>query len=216
MPLSEWKKFISVRMPLAQWNRLIADLTARAEADDAEAQWELGAWLDGGLLDRSGESFAIKPNPKAAIRWFRRSAQAGDASGQIWLANYLSEGRATERDDDEAILWLKRAVRQNYWSAANNIACVYKSKQNHRRAFFWYQRAASMGDDDALVEVGVRFYEATAYGVIRNRRLAISARRFEAATSLNPDAKWPCLGWAEPIVKVAVYGNRTPKLWSYC
>jgi TPR repeat protein len=175
MPLSEWKKFQAVKMPLAKWNKLIADLTAKAETDDAQAQWELGSLLDGGLLDRQSKSFAVKPNQRAAIFWFRRSAQAGNASGQVWLGNYLAAGRATKRDEDEAILWYKRAVRQSDSSAAVNIACVYNDRQDQRRAFFWYQRAAAMDDGDALVEVGIRYYEGR--GVTRNPKRAVSCFR---------------------------------------
>jgi TPR repeat protein len=101
MPLSEWKKLQAVKMPLAKRNKLIADLTARAETDDAQAQWELGSLLDGGLLDRQSESFAVKPNQGAAIFWFRRSAQAGNASGQVSFGNYLAAGRPTKGDEDE-------------------------------------------------------------------------------------------------------------------
>jgi len=169
-------------MPLAKWNKLIADLTARAEANDAQAQWELGSLLDGGLLDRRGESFAVKPNQRVAIRWFRRSAQAGNASGQVSLGNYLAAGRATDRDEDEAILWYKRAVRQSDSSAAVNIACVYNDRQDQRRAFFWYQRAAAMDDGDALVEVGVRYYEGR--GVMRDPKGAVGCFR-EAIQSGN-------------------------------
>jgi TPR repeat protein len=175
MPVSKWRKFQAVKMPLAKWNSLIADLTAKAEAGDAQAQWEIGSFLDGGLLDRRGESFIVKPNRRLAMMWFRRSAQAGNASGQLSLGNYLAAGRATERDEDEAILWYKRAVRQGDSSAAVNIACVYNDRQDQRRAFFWYKRASAMGDGDALVEVGVRCYEGR--GATRDPKRAVGCFR---------------------------------------
>src|SRR6185312_5537831 len=37
-------------------------LTFKAEAGDAQAQWEFGSLLDGGLLDPRGETFSIRPD----------------------------------------------------------------------------------------------------------------------------------------------------------
>lgn len=166
-------------MPLVKWNQIIDDITAKAEAGDAQAQWELGSLLEGGLLDTRGEAFVVRPDKRAASAWLRRSAEAGNASAQICLGNYLS-GR---RDTSQAMIWYRRAVRQGESSAAWNIAQMYADRGNQRRAFFWYQRAASMDDGDALLEVGVRYYQGN--GVLCDPDAALRCFRKVVQRSSN-------------------------------
>ena len=114
MPISKWQKFGAVRMPLIKWNNVIAGLTVKAEAGDAQAQWEFGSLLDGGLLDPRGETFAIRPDKRAALIWFQRSAKAGNPSGQVSLGNY--EGNGVMRDPKGALRCFHKAL-QNAISA---------------------------------------------------------------------------------------------------
>lgn len=162
-------------MPLVKWNQLISDLTVKAEAGDSQAQWELGSLLDGGLLDTRGERFAVRPDKRAALTWFRRSAQSDNANGQLCFGNYLASGGPVKRDEKQAMIFYRRAARQGNSSAACNIAQMYADRRNQRRAFFWYQRAAAMNDGDALVEVGGRSYEGN--GVLRDPLYALRCFR---------------------------------------
>jgi uncharacterized protein len=75
-------------------------------------------------------------------------------------------GRPAKRDEQQALIWYRRAAQQGDSSAACNIAQMYADRRNQRRAFFWYQRAAAMNDGDALVEVGDPYYEGN--GVLRD------------------------------------------------
>ncbi len=163
-------------MTRKQWTQL----KARAEAGDSEAQWEVGSWLEDGLGDPNG-LVLVHPNTRAAARWFLRSANAGNPSGQNHLGVCLSAGRGVRRDDAEALRWFKRALLQSYPTAPNNIASVYEDRGNNRRAMFWYQRAAASGDGDALVEVGRRYYAGV--GVRRDAGQAV--RYFRKAITSN-------------------------------
>jgi len=161
-------------MTQRQWDIRMARLQEDAEAGNPEAQWELGAWLEDGLINRRG-TVVIAPDPRAAAQWYRRSAALGNADAQNSLGVCLSDGKGTKRDDAEALLWLKRALRRGSPCAANNIACVYRDRGNDRRALYWYDRAAESGDGDALVEVGVRYYFGV--GVRRNPAYAVACFR---------------------------------------
>ena len=154
------------KMAREQWNQL----KARAEAGDSEARWEVGSWLEDGLADPNGQVL-VHPDARAAVRWFRKSAIAGDPSGQNHLGVCLSAGRGVRRDDAEALRWFKRAFRQGDPCAANNIASVYGDQGHNRRAMLWYQRAVACGDGDALVEVGRRYYAGV--GVRRDPKHAV-------------------------------------------
>jgi uncharacterized protein len=164
-------------MTREQWNQL----KTKAESGDSEAQWEVGSWLEDGLVDSSGVVLA-HPDARAALRWYRKSAIAGNAAGQTHFGVCLCAGRGVRRDDTEALRWFKRALRQRDCSAPNNIARVYRDRGNNRRAIFWYQRAVVCGDGDALVEVGCGCY--TGVGVRRDPRQAIRCFR-KAITSKN-------------------------------
>ena len=94
-------------MTRKQWTQL----QARAEAGDSQAQWEVGSWLEDGLADPNG-LILVNPDARAAARWFHRSANAGNPSGQIHLGVCLSTGRGVRRDGVEALRWFKRALLQ--------------------------------------------------------------------------------------------------------
>jgi TPR repeat protein len=148
-------------MSREKWERL----KRRANAGDAEAQWEIGSWFQDGLADPKGIVLARR-DLRAAVRWFRLSAAAGSPAGQNHLGVCLSAGRGCRRSDAEALRWFKRAFRQRDFCAAKNIASVYRERVNNGRAIFWYQRAAASGDGDAQVAVGRYYY--TGVGVRRN------------------------------------------------
>lgn len=164
-------------MTREQWNQL----KNKAAGGDSEAQWEVGSWLEDGLVDSSGIVLAHR-DARAAVRWYRKSATAGNAAGQTHLGVCLCVGRGVRRDDTEALRWFKRALRQGDWSAPNNIASVYRDRGNHCRAIFWYERAIACGDGDALVEVGCGYY--TGIGVRHDPKQAIRCFR-QAITSKN-------------------------------
>lgn len=107
-------------MTRKQWD----ELKCKAAAGDAEAQWEVGAWLEDGLTN-SRDSVIVRRNAVSAVRWYRRSAEEGNAEAQLSLGNCLSTGHGVRRDDSEALMWYKRALRQGCTSAPNNIATVY-------------------------------------------------------------------------------------------
>ena len=153
-----------------QWKKLKAE----AQAGYSDAQWQVGSWLQDGLADPSG-LVLVHPDARAAVRWFRRSATAGNSAGQIHLGTCLSARHGVRRDDSDALYWYKRALRQGNFCALNNIACVYRDRGDNRRAQSWYRRAAASGDGDALVEVG-RGYSRGA-GVRRDPKRAVQCFR---------------------------------------
>jgi TPR repeat protein len=129
---------------------------AKAQAGNSEAQWEVGSWFQDGLADTKGVVL-VRPNARAAVAWYRKSAISGNPSGQNHLGVCLCAGRGVKRNDEEALRWFKRALRQDY-PIASNIASVYKDRGDHHRAMFWYRRSAAAGDGEALVELGRGYY----------------------------------------------------------
>jgi TPR repeat protein len=153
------------RMPRKQWDQFLA----KAQAGNPEAQWQVGSWYQDGLADTRGVVL-VHPDARAAVGWFRKSAIAGNPSGQNHLGACLCAGRGVRRNEAEALRWFKRAFRQDH-PIASNIASVYQDRGNHRRAMFWYRRAAATGDGDALVDLGRGYYSGL--GVRRDPNKAV-------------------------------------------
>ena len=62
---------------------------------------------------------------RAAVRWARKAAEAGDASAQLQLAQALLVGQAVDADPQEAARWLQRAVDQRLLQAEPLLAWTH-------------------------------------------------------------------------------------------
>ena len=52
------------------------------------------------------------PNDVLAVFWFRKAASAGLAAGQFNLGCAYADGRGTDKDQVQAVDWLRKAARQ--------------------------------------------------------------------------------------------------------
>jgi tetratricopeptide (TPR) repeat protein len=77
--------------------------------------------------------------------------------------------------DRLAIQKLKKQLRVDSSTAANNIAATYRKLGNSRRAFHWWRRTAGPQDGDAWLEVGYCLQYRC--GTLRNAVAAIRAYR---------------------------------------
>ena len=79
---------------------------------DAGASLATGDWRDG----------KIPQDLAAAVGWYRRAAEAGNADAQYNLASMLAEGEGCERNLPAARAWLRRAIAGGYEHAGGLIA----------------------------------------------------------------------------------------------
>ena len=121
------------------------DLLANMEPDRMEKQAEAGdiasmnrlaaMYLDGG---ESGEE---EKDPEKAVYWFRKAAEAGDASAMFNLALHLAKGYGTGRNFAEAAEWMIKAHKAGDRDALK-IAAEYRMMAINRQK-------AEAGDPDA-------------------------------------------------------------------
>ena len=130
------------------------ELLASAETGSPEAQWEAGYYLEQGALDASGDT-VVTANAPEALRWYSLAAERGYPAAQIALSNLLSSGDGIERDFAAAIRWARKAMDQGDITAAYNLGTIYSDLKKPAMAFRCYQRAVAMGDNDALLQVGL-------------------------------------------------------------
>ena len=88
----------------AQDEHALAELRARAEAGDAEAQFNLGVMYD--TLE------GVPVDLLAAARWYRLAAAQGHAAAQFNLGFAYRRGRGVPQDGPEAVAWFRRAYEQ--------------------------------------------------------------------------------------------------------
>ncbi|MET1080491.1 MAG: tetratricopeptide repeat protein [Pseudomonas sp.] len=127
-------------------------LTQSAGEGNADAQWELGYYLEHGAVTRSGKVLAT-PDRSAATGWYLLAAQQDDAGAKNALSALLSAG--DNPDYKAAIFWAKSAIRQGDASAAYNLGIIYRDLGKPKAAFGQYQLAAAMGDADAHLQIGL-------------------------------------------------------------
>lgn len=127
-------------------------LAQSAEGGDAAAQWELGYYCENGATSKSGKVLAPQSNAEA-VRWFLRAANQNYAPAMVSLSNILSEG--DHPDYKAAISWAKAAIDLGEASAAYNLGIIYRDLGKPKEALRHYQLAASMGDSEAHLQIGL-------------------------------------------------------------
>lgn len=125
--------------------RELAWLVAAAElaTDGGDAACRLG--------DRYREGRAgLRPSPRAARRWYARSALAGDANGQNNLGACFEHGVGGPQSYRRAVHWYRRAAAQQLDYAAGNLGCCYLYGRGVPKdllvALEWFEKAIEFGD----------------------------------------------------------------------
>jgi hypothetical protein len=91
---------------------------------------------------------------KVALEYLRPTAESGDARAQSTLGQiYYRGGRGVQRDDAEALKWLRLAAEQRDAVAEFNLGVMYAEgrtvPQNNTEAERWYRLAADQGNAPA-------------------------------------------------------------------
>jgi TPR repeat protein len=90
---------------------------------------------------------------RQAFLAFHRAAKLGDPQAQVNLANMYDAGEGVNQDRERAIHWYKLAIKKGVPEGAYNLAVSYRQQGKIKWARYWFQRAAEMGDEDALNEL---------------------------------------------------------------
>ena len=82
----------------------------------------VGAWLPVGHIAEYSDGLGVTRDYKEALKWFRKSALHGNASGQLNLGLMYRDGHGVEKDHDEAAKWFFRAAEQGSEEAERELA----------------------------------------------------------------------------------------------
>ena len=140
----------------------LADLRRRADAGDADGQFNLGYAY--------ANSEGVPQDYAEAAKWYRKAADQAHSSAQNSLGHAYLNGLGVSQDGAEAVKWFRRAAEQGNAAGQFNLGYAYAEgegvPQDQAEAVKWYRKAADRGDADAQVEVGIAYYEGR--GVRRN------------------------------------------------
>jgi len=131
--------------PVALTSASAAELRQRAEAGDAQAQFELArAYEDGN---------GVAQDDAAAVEWFRKSAEQRNALAENSLGVMYALGRGVNRDREEAVRWYKKAAKNGQAEAMYNVAISYYNGEgvdsSMDAACTWMTAAQRKGDAQA-------------------------------------------------------------------
>jgi TPR repeat protein len=79
------------------------------------------------LTSPNQSRFARRPSPEGYVKWYRRSAEPGDAYAQHNLAVMLLKGQGAPPDADEAFRWCSAAAEQGLPEAQRKLRFLPQS-----------------------------------------------------------------------------------------
>lgn|SRR6267142_2275703 len=96
---------------------------------------------------------------KSAFRLFISAAKAGDRGAQVNVGFFYDGGIGVQKNRSKALSWYKRAYRRGDAVAANNIGTIWRDEKNSKRALYWFQQAASLGNDGSNLEIAKHYLQ---------------------------------------------------------
>ncbi len=125
-------------------------------ADDFDAKG-----LSAEAMAKKGKDAYEAENYDAAMRWFKKAADLGNAEAMMGMSWIYGNGRGVPKDEAEAMRWRRMSAQHGNSIAMASIAYEYEEGQgvgqNYAEAMRWYRKAADRGDASAMYSIGRLF-----------------------------------------------------------
>ena len=123
------------------------EMRQKAEAGDAEAQYELGvAYCRGNGIGKDLDE---------AVKWYEKSGEQGNDKAQCNLGIHRYKGEGGKRDLAQAVKWLLQAAKRGNAKAQLWLGrCYYKEEglpQSDQEAIKWWTKSADQGNFEAAM-----------------------------------------------------------------
>ena len=133
----------------------LADLTAKADKGEAEAQFELGRRYQAGT--------GVAKDEAQALHWFLKAAQRDHAKALVSLGSIYAHGFGVKEDWAESIRWYRLAALQGDRIAQHNLGLDYNHGHGVERdlteAARWFRLGAEQGQPRCQYNLAL-LYEA--------------------------------------------------------
>jgi TPR repeat protein len=121
-------------------------------------------WNYLGVMYESGKG--VTQDKYESVRWYRKSADQGDAKGQFYLGSVYERaiGGVTQ-DYYEAVRWYRKSADQGNSNAQNNLGMMYSNgrgvTQDYYEALKLYRNSADQGNSTAQSNLGFAYANGT-------------------------------------------------------
>ena len=185
-------------------NKQVEEVKAKAEAGDADSEFELG--LRYYLSEGTPKDLA------KAVKWFRKAAEQNNANAQYHLGSCYDEGKGVAKDQTEAVKWYRKAAEQNNPNAQFALGSSYYNGEgvpkDSAKAVKWLRKAAEQNDSFAQYNLGVLY--ANGEGVAKDEVEAVKWFR-KAAEQNDARAQFDlgrCYATGQGVAKDYVEGYK--------
>ena len=83
-----------------------------------------------------------------AAEWYKRAAESGNSTAQLYLAGKYDKGEGVYRDKSKAIEWYKKAANKGQVIAQYNLGCIYRDgdgvTQNYAESIEWFNNLSNL------------------------------------------------------------------------
>ena len=127
------------------------------------------------VLFQKGEAAYNKKDYSEAVKWYRKSAEQGNASAQYSLGWMYRNGYGVDKDYGEAVRWYRKSAEQGNSYGQNGLGYMYRNgygvDKDYTEAVRWYRKSAEQGNSYAQDSFGDMYYYG--YGVDKNYTEAV-------------------------------------------
>jgi TPR repeat protein len=127
------------------------EILKRAEAGDADAQYNLGSCYENGN--------GVTVDYKEALKWYRKCAEQDNANAQCTIGFFYERGKGVTQDYKEALKWYRKSATQGNAVAQRCIGdCYFEGKGvplDGDEAVKWYTKSKATEQGDELAKKGL-------------------------------------------------------------
>lgn len=159
----------------AKKQKELEEAISKAEAGDAEAQYQLALKYDFGRSN-------LTVNHQKAAQWYQKAAEQGHVKAQYNLGYLFQEGEGVQKDIHKAMYWFEKAAEQGFVDAYYNLGRFYYFDEfglsNKAQAYGLFEKAAKGGYVDANYMAG--FMLVRGVGIEKNLEEGLEKLKFAA------------------------------------
>jgi hypothetical protein len=114
--------------------------------------------LSAEVMAKKGKEAYDAENYDAAMRWFQKAAELGNADAMMGISWIYGNGRGVAQNDTEALRWRKMSAEHGNTTAMWVLGANYEEgkavPQDYAEAMRWFKKSADLGNADAMSRIG--------------------------------------------------------------
>ena len=160
-----------------EWVKSDVKLTTQGDGFYDKKEYEKALWCyleaaelpseksNGALLNRIGymydKGYGVAEDDIEAVKWFRKSADQGNAMAQHNMGFMYQYGKGVSQDYNEAVKWYRKSAEQGNADGQLNLGYMYEKgygvAEDDVEAVKWYRKSADQGNATAQHNMGLMY-----------------------------------------------------------